>query len=417
MRYSEAHPPGRPPTAPRLVALLVWLALLSVPLVVSAGDSEKQRIKHTVRKGETVVEIAKRYGVSRSEIVRWNKKRLDDPDQIHPGDRLVLYVPAEDAPQADDRDASRSDAKKTGKKGKKGKRDEKKDKDDEAAAQATDDAIATPYPVNDERVEPPLEGFAYPYSYDNLMRGFDGARCAHQGLDIGGVGDTGGVGDPVFAIVKAEVVLIGLPEEEPKKYGRPDKRKGYETRGGKKMPRRLEVDGYGTVYPFTRTNGTARTGVFLVTRAIGTELDGHKVRYLHLAAVHPELEVGDVVEAGQEVGLMGATGFQETSPHLHLDVEDPDGVRVDPAPFIGLAELRPSTCRPINKHKSKTRYRNKGKGQGKRTRTWHTVKKGDSVSRIAKKYKVSSRDIVKWNKLKDADTLRTGQKLKIYVYR
>lgn len=43
----------------------------------------------------------------------------------------------------------------------------------------------------------------------------------------------------------------------------------------------------------------------------------------------------------------------------------------------------------------------------------YTVKPGDYLGKIAKKYKVSVKDIKKWNKLKN-DFIREGQKLKIY---
>jgi len=43
----------------------------------------------------------------------------------------------------------------------------------------------------------------------------------------------------------------------------------------------------------------------------------------------------------------------------------------------------------------------------------HVVKKGETVSKIAKKYGVRDKDIVRWNKLKNPDKLKVGQVLKI----
>ena len=45
--------------------------------------------------------------------------------------------------------------------------------------------------------------------------------------------------------------------------------------------------------------------------------------------------------------------------------------------------------------------------------TTYTVKSGDYLGKIAKKYNVSVKDLKKWNKLKN-DKIREGQKLKIY---
>ena len=45
--------------------------------------------------------------------------------------------------------------------------------------------------------------------------------------------------------------------------------------------------------------------------------------------------------------------------------------------------------------------------------TMHTVKKGETLSAIARKYGCSVQQIMKWNNLKNADALRIGQRLKV----
>jgi murein DD-endopeptidase MepM/ murein hydrolase activator NlpD len=59
-------------------------------------------------------------------------------------------------------------------------------------------------------------------------------------------------------------------------------------------------------------------------------IDGQKVTsvYAHMQLGSSDLEVGDVVKAGDFVGLVGTTGAS-TGPHLHLEVRV-DGVQVDP---------------------------------------------------------------------------------------
>jgi murein DD-endopeptidase MepM/ murein hydrolase activator NlpD len=59
---------------------------------------------------------------------------------------------------------------------------------------------------------------------------------------------------------------------------------------------------------------------------------GFETRYAHLSAV--DVQVGDVVEAGQEVGKVGTTGYS-TGPHLHFEVRQ-DGQLIDPAPLLPL---------------------------------------------------------------------------------
>ena len=47
------------------------------------------------------------------------------------------------------------------------------------------------------------------------------------------------------------------------------------------------------------------------------------------------------------------------------------------------------------------------------TQTVHTVKSGETLGKIAQKYKCSVTDLKKWNNLKST-TIKVGQKLKVY---
>ena len=112
------------------------------------------------------------------------------------------------------------------------------------------------------------------------------------------------------------------------------------------LPTSAEVPGYGEVWFFTRDYGSWHTGVIVVTRLLDGPLQGYTVRYMHMAAAEPNLREGDVVEAGQEIGIMGGTAVLESTPHVHIDIEDPDGDRVDPNPVLGLpAAAREGHCR------------------------------------------------------------------------
>jgi murein DD-endopeptidase MepM/ murein hydrolase activator NlpD len=104
------------------------------------------------------------------------------------------------------------------------------------------------------------------------------------------------------------------------------------------------ISGYGEVQFFTRDHGSWHTGEMIETVMIGGSFDGYRVRYMHLGAIHPELRIGDVVEAGQELGLMGGTAVMESLPHVHIDIEDRAEVRVDVAPLLGLPGDT-ATCR------------------------------------------------------------------------
>ena len=80
--YELRVPPG---AAPQIVAAL------DAPMPLSARSTAGVRVArsspvHVVRSRDTVTSIARRYGVSVGDVIRWNG--LDKQDQIRPGDRL-----------------------------------------------------------------------------------------------------------------------------------------------------------------------------------------------------------------------------------------------------------------------------------------------------------------------------------------
>ena len=56
----------------------------------AAPGPVKERITHKVKKGETLIMIAKKYRVNTQDIVQWNK--LTQGKAIKPDDKLVIYV-------------------------------------------------------------------------------------------------------------------------------------------------------------------------------------------------------------------------------------------------------------------------------------------------------------------------------------
>ena len=166
----------------------------------------------------------------------------------------------------------------------------------------------------------------------------DHGRRVHRAVDIQGLGQNLGLGEPIRSLTRARVIRIGKPASDSRRYGRQDRRKGHVRRHGRRLPRSMEIEGYGKVYFFTRTLGSSRMGAAVVTEGIGGDLDRHRIRYIHLGAPHPDLKIGDIIEAGQEIGVMGGTAVQSSWPHLHFDIADPKGKRVDPRPFLDLVD-------------------------------------------------------------------------------
>lgn len=61
--------------------------------------------------------------------------------------------------------------------------------------------------------------------------------------------------------------------------------------------------------------------------------DGTEVLYAHFSEIH--VKVGDVVEQGHNLGEMGSTGFS-TGNHLHIEVRDPEGRKINPGSVINF---------------------------------------------------------------------------------
>ena len=184
---------------------------------------------------------------------------------------------------------------------------------------------------------PIQEGFVQPYPYGNLMRQYDGNKCRHRGLDIGTFGkENNGIGTVVNAMTHSVITLIGKAGENVGEFGKQDTRSGTVHRSGHVYPRQILVPGYGVVYPFSRNYGRWRSGTVIVTRVLDGPLKDYIVRYMHLAAVRPDLKVGSELQAGEHIALMGGTAVMDSTPHVHIDMETPDKKRVDPGPYIGL---------------------------------------------------------------------------------
>ena len=67
--------------------------------------------------------------------------------------------------------------------------------------------------------------------------------------------------------------------------------------------------------------------------------NGRETRYWHLKSGSVAVDVGDVVECGEALGLVGSSG-RSTVPHLHFEVHERGGASIDP--FAG-PESRPES--------------------------------------------------------------------------
>ncbi len=209
----------------------------------------------------------------------------------------------------------------------------------------------------------PLAEVVYQTPYGRPMKHFEllsgyrdrRGRKRHNALDLEGVGRFSGLGTPIYAVGRSRIQMLGSSWDEPRAFGRVLRRRGTVRRGGHTLPASMTVAGYGRVYFFTRNYGRWRSGTIIETELLDGPLAGHTVRYMHLGAIHPDLQEGDIVERGQEIGLLGGTAVMTDSPHLHIDASNRRGNRIDLSSYMGIdshgeivvADSRVPSAKPV----------------------------------------------------------------------
>ena len=142
--------------------------------------------------------------------------------------------------------------------------------------------------------------------------------------------------------------------------------------------------------------------------------NGLETVYAHLSKIL--VNINEVVKAGQPIGLGGRTGRATTS-HLHFETRylgehfNPDRI-ID---FDNYTLVRDTLL--INKefwHPLKASSTIASAHDEKSvSKKYHTIRQGDTLSIIARKYRTSVKSICKLNGIKESKTLQLGKKLRV----
>jgi len=123
---------------------------------------------------------------------------------------------------------------------------------------------------------------------------------------------------------------------------------------------------------------------------------------------------GEKVKGGEAIGLAGSTG-NARGPHLHFEIHE-NGKAYDPEIVYDFKKNKirdeaQSEESLVAVHKI---LRPKGYGNKTAVPEFYTVRKGDSLWRISRKYRMSINTICQLNRISENDILRIGQPLRLY---
>lgn len=130
--------------------------------------------------------------------------------------------------------------------------------------------------------------------------------------------------------------------------------------------------------------------------------NGLETIYAHLSKIL--VKSGDFVDAGKLLGLGGNTGKSRGS-HLHFETRY-KGQPINPNDIISF-ETDKLICDSIVITKKNFEYQKKIKNA-----RYHTVRKGDTLYSISRKYGTTIKTICKLNGIKTTTVLRAGKKLR-----
>jgi murein DD-endopeptidase MepM/ murein hydrolase activator NlpD len=131
--------------------------------------------------------------------------------------------------------------------------------------------------------------------------------------------------------------------------------------------------------------------------------NGLETLYAHLHRI--KVKPGDMVEAGQIIGLGGSSG-RSTGSHLHYELRF-KGKPINPKHLISFKENK-LISNAVELQKKKHNYLAIPVGV-----EFHTIERGDYMHKIASRYGISVNELCDLNDMTKKSTLRVGKQIRI----
>ncbi|MBR1769716.1 MAG: peptidoglycan DD-metalloendopeptidase family protein [Bacteroidales bacterium] len=154
--------------------------------------------------------------------------------------------------------------------------------------------------------------------------------------------------------------------------------------------------------------------------------NGLETYYGHMSKI--SAKENQRVKAGDVIGLVGSTG-RSTGPHLHLEIRYL-GAAMDPEHFIDFkdytlkcenevfhitrSDFKPTYSKGASSSRqlAKTTTKKSKKSRNSSAVATHTVRKGETLDKIAKKHGTTVAKLKKLNGIKETN-IKSGQKIKV----
>lgn len=161
--------------------------------------------------------------------------------------------------------------------------------------------------------------------------------------------------------------------------------------------------------------------------------NGMETFYGHMSQI--DVKCGDVLHSGDVIGLSGNTG-RSTGPHLHFECRY-QGLAMDPSRIIDFSNgnlkqrmmvLKSRYFDAASRYdqdfdeefllveddaKALEEYKKKQAEAARKAMVWHTVRNGEVLGSIARKYRTTVNNICRLNGIKNPNTVRAGRRIRV----